>query len=128
MAAVVPDADVLIGFMDDTDAQHTRALGCLRPYLAAGHQVLVGASVYSEVLVQPFKVGRAEIVDEFLGASGARLVPVDRAIARRAAELRAEHRALRLPDALALATARELEALLLTLDVGLQRIAARTPG
>jgi predicted nucleic acid-binding protein len=124
VAPIVLDADVLIGFLDDTDAQHARALHSLQPYLAAGHQVLVATSVYSEVLVQPFRAGRAEVVDEFLAASGARLVPVDRAIARRAAQLRAEHRGLRLPDALALATARELEAPLLTLDEGLQRIAA----
>ena len=43
--------------------------------------------------------------------------------AERAAGLRAEHERLRLPDALGLATARELDADLLTYDQHLARVA-----
>jgi predicted nucleic acid-binding protein len=47
-------------------------------------------------------------------------------IAERAAGLRAEHDRLRLPDALVLATAEELDADLLTYDDRLSRIARRS--
>jgi predicted nucleic acid-binding protein len=64
-------------------------------------------------------------VDAFLEAIGATIVPVDRAVARRAAQLRAEHRSLRLRDALSLATALVNEAELLSLDNRLKRVAAQ---
>ena len=66
-------------------------------------------------------------LDDFLAAIGGHVVAVDRALARRAAELRADHTGLRLPDALSLATALAGAAQLLTLDRRLQRIAAREP-
>ena len=125
MATVVLDADVLIGFLYAADSQHEQAVSLLAPYLLPGHRVMIGASVYSEVLVGPVRTGRPGIVDDFLASARIAVVPIDRPIARRAAELRAAHRALRLPDALALATALETPAELLTLDEGLRRVAAR---
>jgi predicted nucleic acid-binding protein len=125
VATVVLDADVLIGFLYAADSQHEQAVSLLAPYLLPGHRVMIGASVYSEVLVGPVRTGRPEIVDDFLASGRIAVVPIDRPIARRAAELRAAHRALRLPDALALATALETPAELLTLDEGLRRVAAR---
>ena len=82
-------------------------------------------TVYAEVIVKPLQHGTDGTVDEFLAAAGARVVDVDRALARRAALLRGRHRALRLPDALSLATALASDAHLLTLDRTLQRIADR---
>ena len=125
MATVAPDADVLIGFLDDRDAQHDAAVASLSPYLAPGYRLVIGASVYAELLVGPFRAGRATEVDNFLAAARARVLAVTAEVARRAAQLRAEHRALRLPDALALASAIEAGAQLLTLDDRLRRIAAR---
>ncbi len=125
MGAVAPDADVLIGFLDGRDAQHRRAVGALRPFLEPGHRLVIGASVYSEVLVRPLAQGRGEVVRDFVRASGARIAPVDHAVARRAAGLRAEHRSLRLPDALVLAGAIEAGADLLTFDEGLRLLAGR---
>jgi predicted nucleic acid-binding protein len=57
-------------------------------------------------------------------------VPIDRVIARRAAQLRGSHRALRLPDAISLATALAAGAEYITLDRRLGKIAEieRTPG
>ena len=52
----------------------------------------------------------------FLEAIGATVVAVDRKVARRAAQLSARHRSLRLPDALSLATALSAGAELLSLD------------
>ncbi len=122
MARVALDADLLIAFLDPGDAQHERAIEELRPRLTAGDELLIGATVYAEVIVRPLQQGNAATVDGFLDAAGVRFVIVDRAVARRAAELRAEHSSLRLPDAMSLATALVSDADLLTLDKKLKRI------
>lgn len=123
MARIALDADLLIAFLDPGDAQHARAVDELRPRLAAGDEMFVGATVYADVIVRPIQRGAEGTVDGFLDAAGIRLVPIDRAIARRAAQLRAQHRSLRLPDALSLAAALANDAVLLTLDKKLNKIA-----
>jgi predicted nucleic acid-binding protein len=125
MGRVALDADVVIAFLDPSDAQHQHAVELLGAHLAAGDAVLIAATVYAEVIVRPLQYGADAKVDEFLVAIGAHVVGVDRALARRAAQLRARHGALRLPDALSLATALAQGAELLTLDRGLRRIADR---
>lgn len=128
MARLALDTDLLIAFLDSADAQHQRAVEELRPPLTAGDELLIGATVYAEVIVRPLQHGTAATVDGFLEAAGVRLVPVDRAIAHRAAELRAEHASLRLPDALSLASALVNDAALLTLDKKLRRISQKVRG
>ena len=125
MARVALDADVVIAFLDPGDDQHARAVAELRPRLAAGDELLVGATVYAETIVRPLQGGTDATVDAFLDAAGITVVPVDRAVARRAARLRAEHTSLRLPDAMSLATALATDATLLTLDKKLKQIAKR---
>jgi predicted nucleic acid-binding protein len=125
VARVALDADIVIAFLDPGDDQHTRAVTELRPLLAAGDELLVGATVYAETIVRPLQEGTDATVDAFLDAAGVKIVPVDRAIARRAAQLRAEHSSLRLPDAMSLATALATDATLLTLDKKLQQVAKR---
>lgn len=125
MARVALDADIVIAFLDAGDAQHEAAIAALGPRLAAGDDLLIGASVYAETIVRPMQQGTDETVDEFLDAAGITVVPVDRATARRAAALRVEHRALRLPDALSLAIAVACGAMLLTLDKKLGQLARR---
>ncbi len=125
MAPVALDADVLIAFLDPGDAQHERAVEEIRANMAAGERLLVGASVYAEVMVRPLEHGSGEQVDEFLAAANVTVVDLDRALARGAAQLRARHRALRLGDALSLATALSSGAELLSFDQRLRRIAER---
>jgi predicted nucleic acid-binding protein len=125
VARVALDADVVIAFLDPGDDQHARAVAELRPRLAAGDELLVGATVYAETIVRPLQGGTDATVDAFLDAAGITVVPVDRAVARRAARLRAEHTSLRLPDAMSLATALATDATLLTLDKKLKQIAKR---
>jgi predicted nucleic acid-binding protein len=125
VARVALDADIVIAFLDPGDDQHARTVAALRPRLAAGDELLVAATVYAESIVRPLQQGTDATVDEFLAAAGISIVPIDRAIARRAAALRAEHRSLRLPDAVSLATAIANEAALLTLDKKLGQIAQR---
>jgi predicted nucleic acid-binding protein len=123
VARVAFDADVVIAFLDASDDQHERAVDLLRPRLGGGAEIVIGASVYAEVMVRPLARSTGERVDAFLDALGATVLAVDREIARRAAGLRARHRSLRLPDALALATALAAGAELVTLDQRLGRLA-----
>jgi predicted nucleic acid-binding protein len=127
VASVALDADVLIAFLDPWDCQHERAIKELRARLAAAERLVVGASVYAEVMFRPLERGTDAKVDEFLAAAKIAVIDVDRALGRRAAQLRARHRSLRLGDALSLATALSREAHLLTFDERLRRIAAREP-
>lgn len=123
MARIALDADVVIAFLDPGDDQHVRAVGLLRPRLAAGDDFLIGATVYAETIVRPLQQGTEATVDAFLDAAGVTVVPIDRAVARRAAGLRATYSSLRLPDAMSLATALVADATFVTLDKKLQRLA-----
>ena len=123
MAGVALDADVIIAFLDAADDLHERAVGELRPRLAVGDAIIIGASVYAEILVRPMRRGTDGAVDDFLDAIGATVIAIDRGLARRAALLRARHAGLRLPDALSLATALTVGVQLLTFDQQLRRIA-----
>jgi predicted nucleic acid-binding protein len=110
-------------FLDAGDEQHGRAVDLLRPLLGAGAEIVIGASVYAEVMVRPLKRGSGARVDEFLDAIGATVVALDRDLARRAAGLRARHRSLRLHDALSPATALMAGSELITLDQRLGHLA-----
>jgi predicted nucleic acid-binding protein len=123
VARVALDADIVIAFLDPGDDQHATAVAELRPRLAAGDELLSAATVYAESIVQPLQQGTDAIVDEFFDAAGISILPIDGAVARRAAVLRAEHQSLRLPDAMSLATAIVTDSALLTLDKKLRQIA-----
>jgi len=127
VARVALDADIVIAFLDPADDQHAQAVTELRARLAAGDELLVGASVDAETIVRPLQNGTDATVDEFLDSAGIRVIPIDRTIARRAAALCAEHRSLRLPDAMSLATAITTDSTLLTLDRQRRKIAQVQP-
>ncbi len=125
MARVALDAAIVIAFLDPGDDQHTTAVSELRSRLTAGDELLAAATVYAESIVRPLQCRDDATVDEFFDAAGISIVPIDRAVARRAAALRAEHQSLRLPDAMSLATAIMTDSELLTLDKTLRQIARR---
>lgn len=113
MALTVLDAGVVIGVLDATDAHHEACLRALEAERASRASCVLPSSAYAETLVGPWRRGQAAvaILDAFVDALPAAVVPVDRAVARRAAELRARHAPrLRLPDALVVATGLELGA------------------
>jgi predicted nucleic acid-binding protein len=106
------DAGVIIGVLDATDAHHGAARAALSAAVERGDALAVPASAYAECLVGPARRGRDAMraVDRFLLDLPADVEPITRQLATRAAELRARHRRLRLPDALVLATAIHLRA------------------
>ena len=117
MAITVLDAGVLIGLFDGDDIHHGRVRAALTE--STLEEVVVPASAYAEVLVRPARRGSAamRLVDDLLADLAAEVVPLTREIARAAAQLRAAHPTLRLPDALVLATGEVTDAgVVLTTD------------
>lgn len=120
MGLTILDAGVVIAAFDATDAHHAaagRELGTARD---RGDALALPASAYAEVLVRPAARSSSTLtrVDSLLDALPVTVIDATRDIARRAARLRARHPALRLPDALVIATAIESGAdHLLTTDV-----------
>jgi predicted nucleic acid-binding protein len=106
MAVVVFDSDVLIGFLNASDAHHADAVSLVRASLAPGTKRMLSAVNYSEILIGPIKAGRhaRDHVDAMLGHFSIEIMIVDAALAKRAAAVRARTD-LKLPDAYALATA-----------------------
>jgi predicted nucleic acid-binding protein len=103
--AVVLDSDTVIGFLDAGDALHGPADAAIRG-LVHDHPLLVSAVTYAEVLTGA-RLGHHDeahargFFDQLITA----VLPADAQVADKAADLRARHRALRMPDALILATA-----------------------
>lgn len=103
--AVVLDSDAVVGFLDRNDALHEAADRAIRE-LAHEQRLLVSAVTYAEVRTGA-RLGHHEedSVRGFFAKLISEIVPVDKAVADKAAELRGSRRSLRMPDALILATA-----------------------
>ena len=103
--AVVLDSDSVVGFLDRDDALHDAADLAIRDLIGT-HRLLVSAVTYAEVLTGA-RLGHHDevVVGGFFGDLISAILPVDAAIADRAAELRSRFRSLRMPDALILASA-----------------------
>jgi predicted nucleic acid-binding protein len=126
VAIVVPDASVAIAFLDAADRHRRGAVAALTRL--QGSDMVLPASPYAEMLVGPARRSRAamDAAREFVIDLVLRVEPISASIAERAADLRAAHRALKLPDALVSATADALEAtLLLTADRTWTRVSRR---
>jgi predicted nucleic acid-binding protein len=126
MALIVLDASVVIAFLDPADAHHAAAVAAFRAFV--NDQLVLPTSAYAEILVRPYRHGAASVatVEQFIATVGIQVEPISRDIARRAAQLRGQHAALRLPDALVLATADTLNAsTVLTADASWAKLSAR---
>ncbi len=113
MGLTILDAGVVIAVLDAGDAHHAAAMRALADARDGGDDLVIPVSAYAECLVAPSRHGpaAAALVDGFLDALPARVEPATRPIGAAAAALRSEHGpALRLPDALVIATATVLEA------------------
>ncbi len=113
MGLTVLEAGVVIAVLDAGDAHHAAAATALTHARDRGDELVIPVSAYAECLVAPSRSGSIAVatVDRFIDALPARVEPATRAIGAAAASLRASHGpALRLPDALVVATATVLEA------------------
>jgi len=112
MGLSVVDAGVVIAGLDARDAHHAAASRAFEAARDRGDAFVLPASAYAEILVRPAARGEAIVarLDAALDALPAAVADATRDIARRAATLRARHASLRLPDALVIATAVELDA------------------
>jgi predicted nucleic acid-binding protein len=121
--ALILDAGVLIGLLDTADAHHARSINDVEDADEVGRQLLAPASAYSEALVAFARAQRIGDAREAIAAMGITVTPLTAAVAERAAALRARHEPLRLPDAIVLATAREIGGELLSYDRQLAQFA-----
>ena len=112
MGLTVLDAGVVIAGLDADDAHSAAAGVALNAARVRGDSLVLPASAYAEVLVRPAARGAATVarVDAALDGLAISIADADREIVRRAATLRGRHPSLRLPDALVIATAVELDA------------------
>ena len=108
MALIVLDASVVIALLDPGDTLHDAARAAMLD--RSDDDLLLPASAYAETLVVPARRGHLAAARVKVAALGLRLLPIAEAVAERAAELRAQHDALRLPDALVLACGDVLDA------------------
>jgi predicted nucleic acid-binding protein len=123
VGALALDSSAAIAFFTATDAHHDRAVTEVGDAAASGATLSMAASSYSEIAVHAVRKERREVVERFIDRLRIEIVPIDRELALAAAELRAAHRWLRLPDALVIAAARARAAELLTFDSSLARLA-----
>lgn len=107
MGLIHLDAGVVIGLLDGNDPHHAAARGELTAALANGDRLAMAASAFAECLVGPMRSGGSAVglVRELFQRVPIDIVDLDAGTAERAARLRASHRALRLPDALVIASA-----------------------
>jgi predicted nucleic acid-binding protein len=122
--AVVLDSDVVVAFLDQTDALHDAADAAMRE-LVREERLLASVVTYAEVLTGA-RLGHHDEgqVKGFFADLISSVLSVDVAIAERAADFRAGSKALRMSDALILATAETDPGidLVFTGDAGLARV------
>ncbi|MFI4978151.1 MAG: type II toxin-antitoxin system VapC family toxin [Solirubrobacterales bacterium] len=105
MGLILLDSTVIVGFLDADDALHEVTVAKFKE-IVGSHPLAASVISYAEVMAgvvlghHPKKA-----VDGFFDTLVKDLLPVDRPVAARAAELRGKRVSLRMPDALILATA-----------------------
>ena len=111
--------------LNASDAHHAAAVAAIGQ--ARREALVLPASAYAEVLVDPWRRGpdAVSVVRELVADLGIHVQPLTAHAAEGAARLRARHSALRLPDALILATADALDATVLTSDRAWTRVSRR---
>lgn len=123
--ALILDASIAIAFLDRSDDHHERAVEAIAG--SRSEERILPASAYSELLVRAYRTGDHAVaaIDRLISDFVIRIHAIDAGTARRAAELRAAHASLRLPDALVIATAEVLNGTILTADRSWQKFSRR---
>jgi predicted nucleic acid-binding protein len=125
VALLVLDASIVIALLDPRDSGHSRAVAWFREVRT--DEMVIPASSYAEVLVVPHRIGQAAVqrFERDLADVPVRVEPISQDTARMAAALRATHKALRLADALVIATGEILRGTVLTADRAWLRYSSR---
>jgi len=105
---IVLDASVAIAALAGDDAHHQAAADALAG--ANDDELVLAATTRAEILVGPARLGGKTLAAAQDFANGCETVPVGAAVADDAAELKARHRGLSLPDAIALVVAEMIDA------------------
>lgn len=105
---IVLDASVAIAALAADDAHHDAASTALAA--TRDDELVLAATTRAEILVGPARVGGAAFATASNFVDGCATVPVTASIADDAAALKARHRALSLPDAIALVVADLIDA------------------
>jgi predicted nucleic acid-binding protein len=105
---IVLDASVAIAALAADDTHHDAAVAALAG--ASEDELVLAATTRAEILVGPARVGGNAVAATRDFVDGCETVPVSSAIADGAAALKARHRALSLPDAIALVVAETIDA------------------
>jgi predicted nucleic acid-binding protein len=105
---IVLDASVAVAALSADDAHHDAAVDALAG--AGDDELVFAATTRAEILVGPARVGGKTLAAARDFADGCETVPIGAAIADDAAALKARHRGLSLPDAIALVIAVMIDA------------------
>lgn len=105
---IVLDASVAIAALSADDAHHDAAVNALAS--ASDDELVLAATTRAEILVGPTGMGGKTLTTARDFADGCETIPVSAAIADDAAKLKARHRGLSLPDAIALVVAEMIDA------------------
>jgi predicted nucleic acid-binding protein len=105
---IILDASVVIAALAADDAHHDAAAVALAS--AMDDDLVLAATTRAEILVGPARVGDVALATARTFVDGCLTVPVTASIADDAAALKARHRALSLPDAIALVVADLIDA------------------
>lgn len=105
---IVLDASVAIAALSADDAHHHAAVNALAG--ASDDDLVLAATTRAEILVGPARRGGKTLAAARDFADGCETVPVNAAIADDAAAMKAHHRGLSLPDAIALVVAEMIDA------------------
>jgi predicted nucleic acid-binding protein len=102
---ILLDSTVIVGVLDTDDALHEVTVARFKEVVGS-HLLVASVISYAEVMTG-VSLGHhpRERVEGFFDTFVKDLLPVDKSVAARGARLRAERKALSMPDALILATA-----------------------
>ena len=107
MGLIHLDAGVVIALLDADDVHHDAATTSLTSFRICGDRFAMSATAFAETLVQPYRTSPATVqhITGLCSQLPIEIVSLDQTIADRAAEIRAQHSSLKLPDAIVIPTA-----------------------
>ena len=90
ISSLVARGEGVIALFERQDVHHAAAIRAVREARGRGDQLILPASAYAEVLVQPARRNARAVadIDDAIDAIPAAIVPIERAIARSAGTMR----------------------------------------